>query len=61
MDGTRDTSPDALQAQRKAFRRMTGAQRFAMAVRMSDEARALADAGTRHREQLQAKPAPRRD
>lgn len=61
MSGSRDTSPDALEAQRKAFRRMTGSQRFAMAVRMSDETRALADAGARHREQVQAKPAPRPD
>ena len=61
MGGTRDTSRDALEAQRKVFRRMTGAQRVAMAGRMSDETRALADEGARHREQLQAKPTSRRD
>ncbi len=60
MGGTRDTSRDALEAQRKVFRRMTGSQRIAMATRMSDEARALAGDGARQREQRSAKPTPQR-
>lgn len=59
MGDTQDTSADAIEAQRKVFRRMTGSQRLAMAVRMSDEARTLARDGARHREQLSAKRAAR--
>lgn len=61
MGDARDTSPDAREAQRKVFRRMTGSQRLAMAVRMSEEARALASDGERHREQLSAKRSAGRD
>ena len=61
MGDTRDTTADAREAQRKVFRRMTGSQRLAMAGRMSDEARALAENGARHREQLSAKRSARRD
>jgi len=44
-----DTSREALRVQRAAFRRMTPAQRLAIAAEMSDEARALAEAGIRAR------------
>jgi len=39
----------ALQRQREAFRRMTPEQRVALAAEMSDEIRAVAEAGIRHR------------
>ena len=61
MSDTQDTSAEALEAQRRVFRRMTGSERLAMAARMSDEARTLADDGARHREQLSAKRSARRD
>jgi len=44
-----DTSREALQAQRAAFRRMTPTQRLAIAAEMSDDVRALAEAGIRAR------------
>lgn len=61
MGDTQDTSADALEAQRKVFRRMTGSERLAMAGRLSDDARALAKAGARHREQRSAERSARRD
>lgn len=61
MSETQDTSAEALEAQRKVFRRMTGSQRLAMAGRLSDEARTLARDGARHREQLAAERSARRD
>lgn len=61
MGDTQDTSADALEAQRKVFRRMTGSMRLAMACRMSDEARTLASDGARHREQVSARRSARRD
>jgi len=44
-----DTTIDAWRVQRDIFRRMSGSQRVAMAVEMSDSARALTEAGIRHR------------
>ncbi len=44
-----DTSTAALERQREAFRRMTPGQRVAMAAEMSDEIRAVTEAGIRHR------------
>jgi len=44
-----DTSTTALERQRDAFRRMTPEQRVAMAAEMSDEIRAVTEAGIRHR------------
>ena len=44
-----DTSTSALERQRDAFRRMTPEQRVALAVEMSDEIRAVTEAGIRHR------------
>jgi len=44
-----DTSATALERQREAFRRMTPEQRLALAAEMSDEIRALAESGIRHR------------
>jgi hypothetical protein len=44
-----DTSATALERQREAFRRMTSEQRLALAAEMSDEIRALAESGIRHR------------
>jgi hypothetical protein len=45
----RDTSDAARNAQLEAYRRMDGATRLAIACQMSDEARALAEAGQRQR------------
>jgi len=44
-----DTSPTSLERQLEAFRRMTPGQRVAMAAEMSDEIRAVTEAGIRHR------------
>ncbi len=44
-----DTTEAAWQTQRAILRRMTGAERVAMAFEMSDTARALTEAGIRHR------------
>lgn len=44
-----DTSPGAWQVQRDIFRRMTGPERIAMAVEMSEAARGVAAAGIRYR------------
>jgi len=44
-----DTTIDAWHVQRDIFRSMSGSQRVAMAVEMSDSARALTEAGIRHR------------
>jgi hypothetical protein len=46
---SRDTSTIALERQRAAFRRMTPEQRVAAAAEMSDEIRAVTEAGIRHR------------
>lgn len=46
---TRDTSTTALQRQREAFRRMTPEERVALAAEMSDEIRAITEAGIRSR------------
>ena len=45
----RDASMTALQRQRETFRRMTPEQRLAVAAEMSDEIRAVAEAGIRQR------------
>lgn len=45
----RDTSAAAGEAQRAGFRRLSGSERVALALQMSDEARALAADGVRHR------------
>jgi hypothetical protein len=44
-----DTSPAALKRQRETFRRMTPEQRLAVAAEMSEEIRAIAESGIRHR------------
>ncbi len=44
-----DTSSAALERQRETFRRMTPEQRLAVAAEMSDEIRAVAEAGIRQR------------
>ncbi len=44
-----DTSPAAQERQRDVFRRMTPAQRLQAAAEMSEEVRALAEAGIRQR------------
>jgi hypothetical protein len=44
-----DTSSAALERQRETFRRMTPQQRLAVAAEMSDEIRAVAEAGIRQR------------
>ena len=49
MDRASDTSADARRVQLEIFRRMSGPDRVAMAFEMSDEARALSEAGIRHR------------
>lgn len=46
---SRDTSTTALERQWAAFRRMTPEQRVAAAAEMSDEIRAVTEAGIRHR------------
>jgi Rv0078B-related antitoxin len=44
-----DTSPEAWRAHLDALRRMTGPERVAKAFEMSEAARALSEAGIRHR------------
>jgi catalase len=44
-----DTSTTALARQRETFRRMTPEQRVALAAEMSDEIRAVTEAGIRQR------------
>jgi hypothetical protein len=44
-----DTSMAALERQRETLRRMTPGQRLAMAAEMSDEIRAVTEAGIRQR------------
>jgi hypothetical protein len=44
-----DTPSTALERQREAYRRMTPEQRMAVAAEMSDEIRAVTEAGIRHR------------
>jgi hypothetical protein len=44
-----DTTPEAWQHHVAALRRMTGPERVAKAFEMSDAARALSEAGIRHR------------
>jgi hypothetical protein len=44
-----DTSPSAAGLQAEVLRRMGPAQRLLVALRMSDDARALTEAGIRHR------------
>jgi hypothetical protein len=44
-----DTTAEAWAVQRTILRRMTGAERAAMAVEMSETARLLTEAGIRHR------------
>ena len=45
----RDTAPEARRIQLDALRRLDGPTRLAMACRMSDGARAISEAGIRHR------------
>ena len=49
MSGSRDTSADARDVQLAVFRRLGPTRRLALACQMSDEARAIAEAGIRHR------------
>lgn len=49
MSRPMDTSPEARRVQLAIFRRLTGPERVAMAFEMSDAARALTEAGIRHR------------
>lgn len=49
MIGADDTSPAAREAQVLAFRRLSPSERVALACQMSDEARAIAADGFRHR------------
>ncbi|MDP9468662.1 MAG: hypothetical protein M3P32_08005 [Chloroflexota bacterium] len=49
MSDERDTSADAGAVQRATFRRLTPSERAALGVQMSEEARALAADGLRHR------------
>ena len=51
-----DTTPEARLAQLDAFRRMDGATRVAIACEMSDETRALSEAGERHRLRMSQQP-----
>jgi hypothetical protein len=44
-----DTAASSLQRQRETFRRMTPERRLAIAAQMSDEIRAIAEAGIRQR------------
>lgn len=44
-----DSSSAALERQREVFRQMSPAQRVQAAAEMSEDVRALADAGIRHR------------
>jgi hypothetical protein len=49
MDRPADTSTDAASVQLSILQRLTGSERVAMAFQMSDEARALTEAGIRYR------------
>lgn len=49
MRDERDTSFEAGEVQRATFRRMRPSERAALGIQMSDEARALAADGLRHR------------
>jgi hypothetical protein len=49
MTLARDTSATARQVQLDALRRLDGSTRLVMACQMSDEARAISEAGIRHR------------
>jgi hypothetical protein len=44
-----DTSTEAARVQLEVLRRMTGAERVAIALDLSETARALSEAGIRHR------------
>jgi Rv0078B-related antitoxin len=44
-----DTTPNARALQLRIFREMSGPARLAMALEMSDDARAISEAGIRHR------------
>ena len=44
-----DTSPDAWRAHLEALRRMTGPERVAKSFELSEAARAMSEAGIRHR------------
>lgn len=44
-----DTTPEARRIQLDALRRLDGPTRLEMACRMSDDARAMSEAGIRHR------------
>jgi hypothetical protein len=46
---SRDTTPAAHEAQLRAYRRMSGAQRVALAAQLSEDVRAVALAGIRAR------------
>lgn len=49
MTMARDTAPKARRIQLDALRRFDGPSRLEMACRMSDDARAISEAGIRHR------------
>ena len=49
MIGSRDTSVAARNVQLEAFRRLSPAERVAIAMQMSEEARRVATDGLRHR------------
>jgi hypothetical protein len=49
MTGSRDTSPSARRAQLTVFQSLEPSTRLELASRMSDEVRAIAEAGIRHR------------
>ncbi|MGH2429094.1 MAG: hypothetical protein ACRDGV_09495 [Candidatus Limnocylindria bacterium] len=49
MTLAQDTTPEAHQVQMDILRRLGAAARIEMACRMSDEARAVSEAGIRHR------------
>lgn len=49
MTLARDTSAEARRVQVDALRRLEGSERLALACRMSDDARAVSEAGIRHR------------
>lgn len=47
--GMSDTTPDAARVQLEVYRRMSGAQRLAIAIQLSADTRSLTLAGIRHR------------
>ena len=59
-----DTTQEAVTAQRAVFRQMEPARRLALACEMSDELRAVAEAGAAHRARVvrlrldDARPSP---